>query len=215
MTESKPVLYGYCRSSATWRVRIALEHKGIGYDHKFINLLKKEQFTEEYKKIVPTQKVPAFVDGTSGVITQSQSIIEYLEETYPQKPLLPKDVLTRAHVREICQIIACDIHPLQNLGVLARVAGDDLEKQTEFAKEMITKGFRGLEVRLQAVSGTFTVGDNLTMADVFLVPMVGNAERRGVDMNEFPRLAQLNQSLSALPEFQKAHPSAQPDFPKN
>lgn len=114
-------------------------------------------------------------------------------------------------VRELCQIIACDIHPLQNLGVLTRVAGDDTEKQNEFAREMITKGFKGLEIRLEHLSGTYSYGDSLTMADIFVVPMVGNALRRGVDMSQFPVLNRLFETLSALPEFQRAQPSSQPD----
>ncbi|KAG1446286.1 hypothetical protein G6F56_009620 [Rhizopus delemar] len=211
MTEEKPVLYGYFRSSASWRVRIALELKGVKYEHKFINLLKKEQFSEEYKKIVPTQKVPAFINKEGKLLAQSQAIIEYLDETHPEQPFLPKDASDRAYVRELCQIIACDIHPLQNLGVLTRVAGDDTEKQNEFAREMITKGFKGLEIRLEHLSGTYSYGDSLTMADIFVVPMVGNALRRGVDMSQFPVLNRLFETLSALPEFQRAQPSSQPD----
>ncbi|KAG1155732.1 hypothetical protein G6F37_008277 [Rhizopus arrhizus] len=214
MTENKPVLYGYFKSSATWRVRIALELKGVDYEQRFINLLKKEQLSEEYKKVNPTQKVPSFITKEGKLLTQSQAIIEYLDKAYPNEPFLPKDPTEEALVREICQIIACDIHPLQNLGVLQRVAGDDAERQNEFAREMVTKGFKGLEIRLGQLSGTYSFGDRLTMADFFVVPMVANALRRGVDMTQFPILSRLNESLSQLPAFKRAHPSSQPDCPQ-
>ncbi|KAG1543772.1 hypothetical protein G6F51_006473 [Rhizopus arrhizus] len=214
MTKNKPVLYGYFRSSATWRVRIALELKGVDYEQRFINLLKKEQLSEEYKKVNPTQKVPSFITKEGRLLTQSQAIIEYLDEAYPNEPFLPKDPTERALVREICQIIAGDIHPLQNMRVLQRVAGGDAEKQVEFPREVVTEGFKGLEIRLGQLSGTYSFGDRLTMADFFAVPMVGNALRRGVDMTQFPILSRLNESLSELPAFKRAHPSSQPDCPQ-
>ncbi|RCH95099.1 Glutathione S-transferase zeta-1 [Rhizopus azygosporus] len=213
MSEQKPALYGYFRSSASYRVRIVLEIKGVEYDQKIVNLLKKEQFSEEYKKVVPTQKVPAFVTKEGRVILQSQAIVDYIDDVYPGPSLYPKDPLDRAYVREICQIIACDIHPLQNLGVLQRVAPDNQEEQNAFAKEMITKAFYGLEARLAKVSSKYSFGDTLTMADVFVVPMVYNAMRRDVDMSQFPILSRLYDTVSALPEFKRASPSAQPDCP--
>ncbi|CEG83070.1 Putative Maleylacetoacetate isomerase [Rhizopus microsporus] len=213
MSEQKPVLYGYFRSSASYRVRIVLEIKGVEYDQKVVNLLKKEQLSEEYKKVVPTQKVPAFVTKEGRLILQSQAIVDYLDDVYPGPSLYPKDPLDRAYVREICQIIACDIHPLQNLGVLQRVAPDNQEEQTAFAREMITKAFYGLEARLAKVASKYSFGDTLTMADVFVVPMVYNAMRRDVDMSQFPILSRLHDTVSALPEFKRASPSAQPDCP--
>lgn len=126
--------------------------------------------------------------------------------------MLPKSAIQRALVREICQIIACDIHPLQNLGVLARIS-DDKSTQEEWAKTTIQLGFRGLEARLQAVSGTYCVGDFITMADMFLSAMVGNANRWKVDMDEFPVITRINNTLMTLPEFIAALPVNQPDCP--
>ncbi|KAL0578377.1 hypothetical protein ABG067_008732, partial [Albugo candida] len=123
-------------------------------------------------KIVPTTKVPAFITKDGKVLTQSQAILEYLEEAYPERPMFPKNIYEKAEVREICQIIACDIHPIQNLGVLIRVAGSDQEKRAEWARESITLGFQGLEGRLQQTAGTYSVGDSITMADFFLVSIV-------------------------------------------
>jgi maleylacetoacetate isomerase len=127
--------------------------------------------------------------------------------------MLPKCAVQRALVREICQIIACDIHPLQNLGVLARIS-DDKTKQEEWARTVIELGFRGLEVRLQAVSGTYCVGDTITMADIFLSAMIGNANRWKVDMSEFPLITRINNTLMTLPEFIAAVPWKQPDCPE-
>lgn len=116
-------------------------------------------------------------------------------------------------VREICQIVACDIHPIQNLGVLIRIAGDDLEKRAEWARDSITLGFQGLEGRLAMTSGTYSVGNSITMADFFIVAMIGNAKRWNVDMTAFPILTRINNTLSTLPEFIAATPFRQPDCP--
>ncbi|KAG2236150.1 glutathione S-transferase [Thamnidium elegans] len=209
-----PTLYGYYRSSASWRVRIALAWKGIEYDLKPIDLVKLEQKTEEYRKLVPTQKVPAFVTKDGKILSQSQAIMEYLEEAYPERPMFPKGLYQKAEVREICQIIACDIHPIQNLGVLIRVAGSDLEKRAEWARTSITLGFKGLEGRLEACSEKYCVGNSITMADFFLASIVGNAKRWEVDMSEFPIITRINNTLSTLPEFQSADPFHQPDCPE-
>ncbi|CAO3687983.1 unnamed protein product [Rhizopus microsporus] len=133
----------------------------------------------------------------------------YLKEP----PLYPKDPVDRALVREICQIIACDIHPLQNYRILQRAAPDSHEEQTAFAKETITKAFQGLESRLSKIASKYSFGDTLTMADVFVVPMVINAMRRDVDMSQFPILSRLFDTLTALPEFKRASPFSQPDCP--
>ncbi|KAI7901944.1 maleylacetoacetate isomerase [Cokeromyces recurvatus] len=212
--QKKPVLFNYYRSSASWRIRIALEWKGVQYDYVPINLLNKENFSEEYRKINPAQKLPAFTTKDGDLIAQSQSIIEYIEETYPERPMLPKCPVQKAYVREICQIIACDIHPLQNLGVLQRIGGDDQDKKMEWANTTVTLGFKALEARLEKLSGTYCVGDSITMADMFLVPMVGNANRWNVDMTQFPIISRIHKALSTLPEFIAASPQNQPDCPK-
>ncbi|KAI7892136.1 maleylacetoacetate isomerase [Mucor mucedo] len=212
-TEQTPVLYAYYRSSASWRVRIALAWKGIDFELKPIDLFKQQQKTEEYTKIVPTQKVPALITKEGKTLSQSQAILEYLEEAYPERPMLPKCLYARAEVREICQIVACDIHPIQNLGVLIRVAGKDLEKRAEWARESIELGFKGLEARLELTSGIYCVGNSITMADFFVTAMVGNAKRWSVDMTAFPILTRINNTLSTLPEFIAASPFHQPDCP--
>ncbi|KAI8331096.1 maleylacetoacetate isomerase [Choanephora cucurbitarum] len=192
-TEQTPILYGYFRSSASWRLRIALEWKGIQYELRPINLLTGEHTSEAYHQVNPTGKVPAFITKDGKILSQSQAIIEYLEETYP------------AEVREICQIIACDIHPIQNLGVIKRI---------EEISSIITLGFQGLEKRLEHVSGTYSVGDAITMADFYLCSIVGNAHRWGVDMSLFPIITRINNTLMTLPEFIAASPFSQPDCPE-
>ncbi|KAI8886230.1 maleylacetoacetate isomerase [Backusella circina FSU 941] len=211
MSEQKPVLYGYFRSSASWRVRIALAWKGVDYEKKYINLAKGEQKTEEFAKVVPTQKVPAFVTKEGQILSQSAAIMEYLEETYPDRPMLPKGIYERAVVTEISQIIACDIHPLQNLGVLIKIAGSDLEKRKEWANRVITDGFKGLEKRLKVTSGSYSCGDSITMADFYLASIVGNANRWEVDMSQFPIISRISNALATLPEFKEASPTNQPD----
>ncbi|CEP07282.1 hypothetical protein [Parasitella parasitica] len=213
-TEKKPILYSYFRSSASWRVRIALNWKGIDYEYKAIDLLKNENNTEEYLKVNPTQKVPAFITKDSKLLSQSEAIIEYLDEAYPDRPLIPGCPYKRALVREISQIIACDIHPIQNLGVLKRIAGDDMEKRTAWANESIRLGFKGLENRLEHTSGAYSVGDSITMADIFVCAMVGNAKRWGVEMSSFPIITKINEVCSKLPAFANAIPDKQPDCSK-
>ncbi|OBZ83226.1 Maleylacetoacetate isomerase [Choanephora cucurbitarum] len=213
-TEQTPVLYGYFRSSASWRLRIALEWKGIQYELRPVNLLTGENKSEEYRQVNPTGKVPAFVTKDGKILSQSQAIIEYLEETYPERPMLPKCTTKRAEVREICQIIACDIHPIQNLGVIKRIEEISSMSKEEWAKSSITLGFEGLEKRLEHVSGTYSVGDSITMADFYLCSIVGNAHRWGVDMSLFPIITRINNTLMTLPEFIAASPFSQPDCPE-
>ncbi|KAI8376861.1 maleylacetoacetate isomerase [Blakeslea trispora] len=212
-TEQTPILYGYFRSSASWRLRIALEWKGIKYELRPVNLLTGDNKTDEYYQVNPTRKVPSFVTKDGKVLSQSQSIIEYLEEAYPERPMLPKCITKRAEVREICQIIACDIHPIQNLGVIKRIEEISSMTKEEWAKSSVTMGFEGLEKRLESVSGTYSVGDSITMADFFLCSIVGNANRWGVDMSKFPIITRINNTLMTLPEFIAASPFHQPDCP--
>ncbi|KAI8336339.1 glutathione S-transferase [Chlamydoabsidia padenii] len=209
--ESKPILYSYFRSSASWRVRTALEWKGIDYEYRPVNLLTGAQQSEDYLKVNPTGKVPALITKEGKAIYQSEAIIEYLEEIKPERPLLPKGALHRAQVRAIAQTIACDIHPLQNSGVLVHVGGDSMEKRSEWGNYWTTKGFNGLEKLLEQYAGTYCVGDHITMADMFLVPMVANAQRWNVDMKLYPLITRISNTLMTLPEFQKSQPSNQPD----
>jgi maleylacetoacetate isomerase len=213
-----PVLHSYWRSSCSYRVRIALAWKGVPFTVAPVHLLRDggQQLAPEYARLNPMREVPTLeIDGA--VLTQSSAIIEYLEETRPGRPLLPADPRARARVREICAIIGADIQPVQNLRVLKTVASffsDPAEKEARkaaWAAGVIGGGFAGLEAVLAASAGAHAVGDDVTMADVFIVPQVYNAERFKVDMAPFPTLARVAAAAAALEPFRAAHPSAQPD----
>jgi len=209
----KPILYSYFRSSCSWRVRIALAWKNIDYDYKPVNLIKEggEQHTDSYVSLNPSQLVPSFVvDGAQ--LTESLSILEYLEETYPDPPLLPKAAIDRAKVRAIALQIACQIQPIQNLRVLQFV-GD--EKKVEWAKHWIIEGFKSLEAMLLSSAGKYCFGDQITLADCCLAPQVYNAARFNVDLSKFPTISRINEALMELDAFKKSSPSSQPDTPEN
>ncbi|XP_048047672.1 maleylacetoacetate isomerase isoform X3 [Megalobrama amblycephala] len=201
----KPVLYGYFRSSCSWRVRIAFALKGIEYEQKPVNLIKDggQQLTDQFKAINPMQQVPAVtIDG----ITLSQS---YIEETRPEPRLLPADPKQRAHVRIICDIIASGIQPLQNLYVIQKIGAE----KVQWAQHFINRGFKALEPILKQTAGKYCVGDEISMADICLVPQVYNAERFKVDVSQFPTIRRLNQTLIEIDAFKVSHPSHQPDTP--
>ncbi|XP_037781730.1 probable maleylacetoacetate isomerase 2 isoform X2 [Penaeus monodon] len=206
----RPILYSYFRSSCSWRVRIALAHKGVDYEYRAINLLKQEQVSDEYKKLNPIGQVPALIVNEN-TLTQSISILEYLEEAFPQKPLLPKDLLKRAKVREVCEIIGSGIQPLQNLSVLQKIG----ETKMEWGHFYIQKGFVALEQVLANSAGKYCVGDEVTIADCCLVPQVYNANRFKVDMAAFPVISRVHDALMSLDAFKAAHPSQQPDCPED
>jgi maleylpyruvate isomerase len=205
-------LHGYFRSSAAWRVRIALGLKGLGYDQANRVLRDGEQRAPDYLAINPQGLVPALELGDGEVITQSLAICEYLEETYPDPPLLPADRLARARVRSLAQIIACDVHPVQNLKVLERLRANGLDKDAVqgWARTTIAEGLAAYEARIAGTPGRFSVGDQPTLADVFLVPQLGNARRFGVDL-VWPRILAVEAACAALPAFAAAVPQAQPD----
>ncbi|GLD93012.1 hypothetical protein PINS_up019335 [Pythium insidiosum] len=217
MTTDTPVLYSYWRSSCSWRVRIALAHKGIEYEYKAVHLVKNggEQYQDEFSAVNPNQRVPTLViDGHA--ISQSSAILEYLEETRPEKPLLPKDPATRAKIRNVCQIIGADIQPIQNLAVMNKAVealpeSEQGAKKIEWGRYWVERGFIALEKELQKTAGAFCVGDTVTLADLFLEPQVYNANRFNVDMSKFPTIARISKTLAELPAFQAAHPSQQPD----
>ncbi|MBS0589910.1 MAG: maleylacetoacetate isomerase [Proteobacteria bacterium] len=210
-------LYNYFRSSASYRVRIALNLKGLHYDYLPVHLVRGggEQFAPAYRGIAPEGLVPVLVDGDAAV-HQSLAIIEYLEETHPAPPLLPADAAGRAAVRAIALDIACDIHPLGNLRVLKYLAanfGVPKDGIDAWAAHWIATGFDALETRLaqHASRGTFCHGDAPTLADVVLVPQVFNARRFGVDMSRYPLIAEIAERCNALPAFADAAPAKQPD----
>ncbi|XP_048218533.1 maleylacetoacetate isomerase isoform X2 [Perognathus longimembris pacificus] len=210
MQAGKPILYSYFRSSCSWRVRIALALKGINYETVPINLIKDggQQFSEEFQALNPMKQVPVLkIDGI--VIGQSLAIIEYLEETRPTPPLLPQDPKKRASVRMISDLLSSGIQPLQNLSVLKQM-GDNPQP---WAQKVITSGFNALEKILQSTAGKYCVGDEVSMADLCLVPQVANAERYKVDLTPYPTISHINKTLLALEAFQVSHPSRQPDTP--
>ncbi|KAG0335594.1 Glutathione S-transferase zeta-1, partial [Podila humilis] len=167
--------------------------------------------SEEYLKIAPFGFVPAFIDDKTGAtLTQSVAILEYLDETRPEVPLLPKDPLERAIVRSLVHTVAMDIQPVTNLRVLNYV-GD--ERKAEWAKHFLTEGFKAVEAMLQKTAGKYCYGDSITLADITLVPQLYNGVRFGVDLTPFPTINRINAALSELDAFKAAHPSKQIDCP--
>ncbi len=207
-------LYGYFQSSAAYRARIALNLKDLDYELVAIHLTKDggHQFTEEYTKLNPQQLVPAIIDG--GVtLTQSMAIMEYLEEAYPDHPILPADPAGRARVRSLSQIVACDIHPLNNLRVRKYIVEDfglTQDHGQTWQEHWINKGFAAYETML-AGGATFSHGDTPTMADICLIPQMFNARRINMDISAYPNLLRIEEACNALPAFERAHPKNQPD----
>jgi maleylacetoacetate isomerase len=206
-------LYNYFRSSASYRVRIALALKGLEYTYKPVHLQKGEQFAESYAAVAASRLVPLLHDGDA-MITQSLAIIEYLDETHPEPPLLPKDALGRARVRALALDVACEIHPLNNLRVLRylvhdlKVAEDD---KNRWYKHWVETGLETVEHQLAAQPGRYCHGDTPTLADCALVPQIFNAKRFNVGLDGLPRTMAAFDACMALPAFQKAQPSACPD----
>ncbi len=206
-------LHGYFRSSASWRVRIALNLKGLRAEQVSHHLRRGEQRAPDYLALNPQGLVPALRLDDGTVLTQSLAIIEWLEERHPEPALLPADPLRRARVRAFAQAISCDIHPVQNLRVLARLRQLGLpEAEVDgWARWVIEEGFTALEAMAAAEPGPFAFGDQPTLADVCLVPQLGNARRFGVDLERFPRLLAAERAAMALPAFADAAPGRQPD----
>ncbi|CAN7473559.1 maleylacetoacetate isomerase [Mesorhizobium sp. LjNodule214] len=210
------VLHNYYRSSTSYRVRIALEMKGLTYDYVPHHLRHGEHLEAAYLAVNPQGLVPALILGDGTLLTQSLAIIEYLDETKPEPPLLPKDALSRARVRMLAQMIACDIHPVNNLRVLTSLrtlfgAGD--QDVVNWFRHWVNEGFQPLEKILASSpqSGTFCHGDTPGLADICLVAQVTNNARFGVDMTPYPTISRIHSACMALPAFQKAAPENQID----
>jgi len=207
-------LYTYFRSSAAFRVRIALNLKGLPYEPVFVHLAKGEHRAAAYAKVNPQALLPTLELDDGARLTQSLAIIEYLDETHPAKPLIPKDVLGKARVRSLSYLIASEIHPLNNLRVLQhlkRALGQNEEQINTWYRHWIADGLAKLEAELGAGRGKFCHGDAPTMADCCLVPQMYAASRFGVEATRYPRLALILENCNALSAFQHAHPSKQPD----
>ncbi len=211
-------LYGYFRSSAAYRARIALALKGIAYDYVPVNLRAGGQSETQYRKLNPQRLVPTLVDGGQA-IAQSLAIIEYLEETHPEPALLPAKPAERARVRALALTIACDIHPLNNLRVLNFLGehfGQDEAGRNRWARHWIGLGFAAIERELAASgwTGRFCHGDRPGLADICLVPQVYNAGRVAAPLEDYPTIRRIDETCRAHPAFQAARPEAQPDWPK-
>ena len=210
MTDTGRTLYGYWRSSAAYRTRIALGLKGLAYDAVVIDLRTGEQAEPAFKAINPQGFVPFLVDGDAGM-SQSLAIIEYLEEVYPEPPLLPAGAAERARVRALALTVACDIHPLNNLRVLKHLENDlglDKGAVNAWARRWIEAGFDSLE---QQAADPYLTGDTVTLADICLVPQMYNARRVETDLSRFPKLLAIEARLQALPAFAAARPEVQPE----
>jgi maleylpyruvate isomerase len=205
-------LHGYFRSSASYRVRIALNLKGLSAEHLAHHLRKGEQCAPAYLAINPQGLVPT-LENEDAVLTQSLAIIEWLDETHPAPPLLPKDPLRRAKVRAFALVVACDTHPVQNLKVLARLRQLGLPEAqvTEWAAWANREGLTACEKLIAGEAGPFCFGDQPTIADLCLVPQLANARRFGVDLAAFPRLLKAEAAASNIKAFADAAPDRQPD----
>ncbi len=210
-------LYTFFRSSASFRVRIALNLKGRKYEQAPIHLRRGggEQLSAAYKAINPQALVPALEDGGK-ILTQSLAIIEYLEERYPQPPLLPREPADKALVRSMALVIACEVHPIQNLRVLQYVKREynqSDEQVNRWAQHWIDLGLAALEQMIVAPPrrGKFCFGDTPTLADICLVPQLGNARRYGCDLSPYPAIIEIEKNCMALPAFADAAPEKQPD----
>jgi maleylacetoacetate isomerase len=209
-------LYDYFRSSAAYRVRIALNIKGLTPSREFVHLRRNVQRSDDYLALNPQGLVPALVTDGGDVLTQSLAMIEYLDEMHPAPPLLPAAPVERARVRGIALEIACDIHPLNNLRVLQylrNTLGVSEEQKDAWYKYWIDIGLEALETRLarDAATGRFCHGDAPTLADICLVPQLANARRMNIDVTPYPTLTRIEAAAISLPAFVDAAPAKQPD----
>uniref|UniRef100_A0A1I7USM1 maleylacetoacetate isomerase n=1 Tax=Caenorhabditis tropicalis TaxID=1561998 RepID=A0A1I7USM1_9PELO len=211
---SKPILYSSWSSSCSSRVRIALALKKIDYEYHAVNLRTDEE-QKDFALNNPAKKVPILkINGLT--LTESMSIIEYLDEVYPNPPLLPKDPEARAHARAIAFHISSNIQPLQNLAICRKLEEIQKGYGIQWCHDVICRGFDALEQLLKLYSGRFCVGDRITIADLVLPSIVYNAtEKYNVDMGPYPIISRIAAELGGIPEFEAAHPSRQPDAPKN
>lgn len=204
-------LYTYFRSSAAYRVRIALALKGLSYESIPIHLVRREHRAPDYLAVNPQGRVPS-LDHDGEIVIQSPAILEYLDEVHPQPPLLPGDALHRARIRAVAAIVACDIHPLNNLSTLAYVKetlGADQAAADAWYAHWVTEGFSAIEPLI--APAPFAFGEQPTMADVYLMPQIFNARRFAVPLDAFARIRAVEAACAAHPAFQAAAPAAQPD----
>ena len=207
-------LYSYFRSSAAYRARIALNLKGIAYETVSVHLVKDggHNYRPEFRAINPQMRVPVLVTDQGDRLIQSLAIIEYLDETHPEPPLLPKDPIGRAKVRALAELIACDIHPLNNtspLRYLKNTMGQEQSAIDTWYHHWILAGFEALEGLIAAAP--YACGNTVTIADICLVPQVANARRLKVPLDKFPKIVAVDSACLKLPAFDRARPQSQPD----
>ncbi|WP_221796147.1 maleylacetoacetate isomerase [Oceanobacter mangrovi] len=211
-------LYSFFNSSTSYRVRIALALKGLAYDYHGVNIRVGEQREPEYVAKNPGKGVPLLVENDGTMISQSMAIISYLDERYPEPRLIPTDLIEKTRVLEIANLIACDMHPVNNLrilGYLTKRLGVSDEDKSGWYNHWIKEGFDAVEALLERYGhGRCCFGDEPTLADVCLVPQVGNALRFGCDLSGYPRLMAIYEYCLTLPAFEQAAPANQPDLIK-
>lgn len=210
-------LYGYYRSSASYRIRIALKAKRIPYEDIPVYLNKGEQLSSEFKAINPMGLVPV-LETEHGVLAESPAIVEYLEEIAPEPALLSGDPGNRARIREMMHLIGCEIHPIQNLRILMHLRskfGQDDEGVAKWCRKWIGAGFDAFEIlaRQRSGAGRYSIGDELTLADVWLIPQLYNARRFKLDLTPYPNIVSIDAHCATLDCFRDAHPSRQADAP--
>jgi len=204
-------LHGYWRSSAAYRVRIALNLKGLAFDQVTYDLRKKAEKGEAYAALNPQKLVPTLQTEDGALLTQSLAILEWLEETHPEPGLLPENKTDRAHIRAMCALVACDIHPVNNLRILNALRDDfdaSDDQVSHWIARWIGEGFDALET---LISGNFCFGDAPTFADCCLAPQVFSAQRFKIDLARWPKIRAVTQACDALPAFYVARPEMQPD----
>ncbi|MGO1743585.1 MAG: maleylacetoacetate isomerase [Psychrobacter sp.] len=211
-------LYGYFRSSTSYRTRIAMNLKGLDYDNITVNLAQDKQLETEFKAINPQGLVPV-LQADDLLLYQSPAILEWLEEVYPESPLLPKDAAGRVQVRAISAMIGCDIHPINNRRILQYLRNElsvDEEKVMDWCNRWMSEGFTALEKRLaqDKTRGKFCYGDSPTFADCYLIPQVSSAQRFKVDLSPYPNIVEVDTHCRTLKAFADADPMMQPDAPK-
>jgi maleylpyruvate isomerase len=207
-------LYSYFRSSAAYRARIALNLKGLSYEMAFVHLARDGGHNRrpDYRAVNPQMKLPALALSGGEVLIQSMAIVAYLDEVYPEPPLLPAEALERAKVRAIAQIVACDIHPLNNvapLRYLKNVLGHSQDEIDAWYRHWVTEGFEAIEALIDPAP--YTCGSQVTLADICLVPQVFNARRLKVPLDRFPKIVAADAACARIAAFDKARPENQPD----
>lgn len=212
------ILHDYFRSSSSYRVRIALYFKNLDFDIRHVDLVKGEQRMDDYKGLNPSAGVPTLIDGDFK-LTQSPAILEYLEEEYPENPLMPTDKQARACVRQMAMVIATDIHPLNNLkvwkGYIGKKLGVDEAQQMQWYTHWIHEGFTAYESLLMSenAAGEFTFGNAPTLADLYLIPQLYNARRFKADLSAYPKICEIEKNCMRLDAFQRAAPESHPHAP--